>query len=425
MATRRAVELETQARLEEAIRSVAAGLTIRELPEAGSLQSMSAEEILSPLRRVQVIYVAVVLLVGAAATMGFRLVTDKLFRSFDEFRGAIEQIAEGDFAPWLPPPSKDEVGWLSLALGRMTERMGQMIRSVEQVGRLAAVGEMAAYVAHEVRTPLSSIRMNLQLLERSAEAGLVPASGRVCIDTSLLEITRLEATVNRILKFSVPECVSRCRCSLHDLVSESAGLLRGAMESTNIVLRLDLSAESDWIWADCASVKGVFLNLLVNAMDEMPEGGETSVETQLFLGEGGRQMVAVAVSDSGPGVPPAQHEEIFHPFFTTKTDGCGIGLSAALRTLREHGGDLYLSQRPDGRRGACFVALFPLAPPNLARGFEGSKREPGARSAPWGEDTRRPSKTPIRWARIHKGARTPVQAGVASPGGRSRRQLTN
>ena len=427
IATRMAVELVTQANLEESIRSVTAeierdlasdqsplqdaandsiaGPRIREALEAASLKSASTDEILAPLRRVRLAYIALILLVSAAATMGFRLVTNRIFRSLDEFRRAVEQISRGDFTPWLPPPGRDEVGWLSLALGRMADRMGQMMRTVEQGGRLAVVGEMAAHMAHEVRTPLSSIKMNLQLLERSADAGLVPADDRISIDTSLREIARLETTVNRILKFGAPERASRLRCSLHELVSESADLLRGAMEAKDVVLHLDLAAESDWIWADSGNVKGVFLNLLVNALDEMPQGGEASVETQLFLGDGGKQMVAAAVIDSGPGVPPALHDEIFHPFFTTKTEGSGIGLPAALMTLREHGGDLYLSQRPDGHRGACFVVLFPLAPPNLAGESDGLYHDLPARSAPWGGESSRPSGTRVRWARISQEAR--------------------
>ena len=163
----------------------------------------------------------------------------------------------------------------------------------------------------------------------------------------------------------------------------------------------------------CCTSNLMSQNLLANALDEMPRGGEAAVETQLFLGDGGRQMVAAAVSDSGPGVPAALNDEIFHPFFTTKAEGCGIGLPAALRTLREHGGDLYLSRRPDGHRGGCFVVLFPLAPPNLAWDLEEDYLDLPARSATWGGDSTRPSVARVRWARISKEERTPVQAGEA------------
>lgn len=408
--TRMAVERVARASLEESSRSVSA--------EVGSLNSASADEILAPLDRLGLAYIAFVLLVGGAATVGFRLVTTRIFSSLDEFRGAVEQIAKGDFTPWLPPPGKDEVGWLALALGRMAERMGQMMRTVEQGGRLAVVGEMAAHMAHEVRTPLSSIKMNLQLLERSAEAGHVPADDRVSIETSLREIDRLETTVTRILQFGVPERVSRHRCSLHEVITESADLVRGAMEKEGIALRLDLGAESDWIWADGGRVKGVFLNLLVNALHEMPDGGEILVETQLFLGEGGRQMVAAAVSDSGPGVPAALRDEIFHPFFTTKSEGCGMGLPAALRTIREHGGDLYLSRRPDGLPGACFMALLPLAPPNLAGAFAAPYPDPIARAATTGRDWRGLAKGSVRWADVARvsAAHEPTDDARAGPG---------
>jgi len=400
MGTRLAVEMAVQRTLERA-RPAAAAEPEADIGAAGaaSLEVVSTEEILAPLDRVVLAYVALMLLVGAAATLGFGIVSHRIFRSLEDFRGAVEQIAKGDFAPWLPPPGKDEVGWLSLALGRMAERIGQMMQSIEQHGRLAVVGEMAAHMAHEVRTPLSSIKLNLQLLRRRADAGLVSADARASIDTSLSEIARLETVVTRMLQFGAPERGSRSRCRLHELITEAADLLQSAFEKRLIVLRLDLAAESDWIWADSGRVKGVFLNLLVNARDAMPKRGEITVETQLFLGDGGRQMVAVAVSDSGPGVPVALREDIFHPFFTTKTDGCGIGLPAALRTLREHGGDIYLSQRPDGGAGACFVALFPLALFNWAGEFDVPYLDPFDSAVPergW----RRPSGSGSRWARI-------------------------
>lgn len=373
----------------------------------------STEAILAPLDRLMVPYVALMLLVAALATLGFRMVSHRIFRSLDDFRGAVEQIAQGDFAPWLPLPGKDEVGWLSLSLGRMAERLGQMMRSIEQSSRLTVVGEMATHMAHEVRNPLSSIKMNLQILDRSVSAGLVPADARVSIDTSLSEIARLESVVTRMLEFGLPERRSRSRCRLHAVITEAANLLRTALDKKQIALRLELDAESDWIWADRGRVKGAVINLLVNARDAMPKGGEILVETQLFLGDGGRQMVAVAVSDWGPGVPTALQDEIFHPFYTTKTDGCGIGLPAALRTLRDHGGDLYLSQRPDGGAGACFVALFPLALPNNAS--ESAAGHVDARESPNGRSWRKPAGDTLRWMRISHGSTHTLHEEPTSP----------
>jgi len=211
----------------------------------------------------------------------------------------------------------------------------------------------------------------------------------------------------------LPERRSRSRCRLHTVITEAANLLRTALDKKQIGLRLELDAESDWIWADRGRVKGAVINLLVNARDAMPKGGEILVETQLFLGDGGRQMVAVAVSDWGPGVPTALQDEIFHPFYTTKTDGCGIGLPAALRTLRDHGGDLYLSQRPDGGAGACFVALFPLALPNNAS--ESAAGHVDARESPNGRSWRKPAGDTLRWMRISHGSTHTLHEEPTSP----------
>jgi len=127
-----------------------------------------------------------------------------------------------------------------------------ILMSVRTTSGFSAASRLKAstpHVAHEVRTPLSSIKMNLQLLEREADAGVVPADVRVNIDTSLREIARLEETVTRFLNIVAPETGHRCHCSLHALLSESVELVGGAMEREGIALRLDLAAEFDEIWA--------------------------------------------------------------------------------------------------------------------------------------------------------------------------------
>lgn len=407
--TRMAVDSAVRAAVEQSSSSTITGIEPELRPEGTApFASVSTDELLAPVDRLMLVYVALMLLVAAATTLAFRMVSRRIFRSLDDFREAVEQIARGDFAPWLPPPGDDEVGWLSMALGRMAERLGGMMRSIEQGSRLAMVGEMAAHMAHEVRTPLSSIKMNLQMLRRSADAGQVPPTVRASIDTSLSEIARLETAVTRILQLGGPERTWRELCSLHELISEAADVVESGFAKSGIAVRLDLDAESDRISADRSSVKGVFLNLLVNARDAMQGRGEISIETQLFLDESGMQMTAVAVSDSGPGVPFALRDEIFHPFFTTKKDGYGIGLPASLKALREHGGDLYLSERPDGERGACFVLLFPLASPNwtdeVARPHvdptsvapTGGWRKPPATRLPWRRVSELPAKSEHR-----------------------------
>ena len=402
-----AMRLAVEAAVERALPVTSGAGTVMDGSEAAATEvqarlEVAADTIRARLDRVLLAYAAFVLLVAALATLAFRTFGHRVFRSLDDLRAAVEQIAQGDFAPWLPPPGKDEVGWLSSSLGRMAVRIGQMMRMIEQSGRLTVVGEMAAHMAHEVRNPLSSIKMNLQLLDRTAKKGLMPAEVRVSIDTSLSEIARLESTVTRMLEFGSNERRPRSRCGLHAVIMEATELVRSALDRKGITLRLELDAESDWIWADRGRVKGALLNLYVNARDAMPRGGEILVETQLFLGEGGRQMLAMAVSDHGPGVPAAQRDEIFHPFFTTKTDGCGIGLPAALRTMREHGGDLYLAQRPDGGAGACFVMLFPLALPNEADAASAALH--AGSSAPPRTGWRKPAAMTLRWMRIPDGS---------------------
>lgn len=337
---------------------------------------VSADTILAPIWPLQVRLLTFVLLVGAAAILAFRLASRRFFRSLEELQEAVERMGRGDFDFWLPPPGKDEAGWLSFALGRMAERITQMVRGAEKRGSLAVVGEIAAHVAHEIRTPLSSIKMTLQRLQRGTEGGTVSEADRPKIDACLREIDRLEKTVLSVLDLGGDRQFSPRPCSLHALIADTVDLLEGVMDEADISVSLDFRAESDRVRVDPGRVKGVFLNLVINALDANPTGGKIAIRTQLFLDDGGRQMLGAAVSDTGPGVPEHLRTRIFDPFFTTKEDGGGMGLSSALKTIQDHGGDLFLSEPPNGEFGACFVVVLPLlVDPSKDRGDE--RRDPG------------------------------------------------
>jgi signal transduction histidine kinase len=168
--------------------------------------------------------------------------------------------------------------------------------------------------------------------------------------------------VNRVLQLGggAPPGVAE-EVGLHGVVQEAATLLEQQGRQAGVDIRLQLDAGADRVVAQPGPLKGVFVNLLMNAIDAQPAGGEIVVRSRLATLTEGGPGVAVHVRDRGHGVPPELRERIFEPFFTTRSEGSGIGLATSQRTLRELGGDLYLADLAETASGSEFVVELPLA----------------------------------------------------------------
>jgi signal transduction histidine kinase len=315
-----------------------------------------------PLGRLHLSYWAFVLVLALSTVLAFSMLLGRVTRSLRELTRAAEEIGRGELDPWLPVPSGGEVGRLTEAFSRMLERLRQMMAQVNQNGRLAVVGQISAYLAHEIRNPLSSIKLNLQRLHRWARTGQLPEFCLEPVEISLKEVDRLTAAVSGVLQLSRTSDVPREVLGLHSVVEEASDLISEKAQRQNIALRLDLDAEADLVRARPGQLKSVVLNLMVNAMEAQPDGGFLEVESRLVKGrEGEGPLVALRFRDDGPGVPAEVRQRVFEPFFTTKQTGSGIGLAVAQQAVLENGGRLYLDDSSDSSAGAEFVVAFPLA----------------------------------------------------------------
>jgi signal transduction histidine kinase len=285
-----------------------------------------------------------------------------LLRSLDILTSAAVRIGQGDFSPWLPPPTHDEVGHLSFAIGTMAGRIQQVMQQNAHTRQMAALGELASHVSHEIRNPLSSIKLNLQSVEREVHGGDVPADLPDVLQLCLRQIHRLDGTVQGVLRLAGSREPELAPCGVHWILREALETVQPQLEERSISVAIDLRAARNSIRADAAQLRGVFLNLLLNARDAMSAGGRLTVWTEVVEEGGGDRAIRVHVADDGPGVPPEARDRIFQPFFTTKTTGSGIGLALALRTVEAHSGRLYLERRSELDRGAEFVVELPLAP---------------------------------------------------------------
>jgi signal transduction histidine kinase len=235
------------------------------------------------------------------------------------------------------------------------ERRGEQDRLRD---RLAALGQMVAGLAHEIRNPLATIGVLAGLLERA----LADRPDEQKLVGELLEELRgLTRTVNARLDFVRPSSPCRVPVDLAALVEEA---LRLARARTPFAGRVDVAVEdgASPVAADPEQLRSVLVNLVLNAFEAMAEApGADEPRLAIRISSAGGEGVTIAVSDNGPGVPPALRERIFYPFFTTRADGTGVGLAEAQKAVLNHGGSLGVRDGEGG--GATFVIHLPAAGP--------------------------------------------------------------
>ena len=222
-----------------------------------------------------------------------------------------------------------------------------------QSEKLAEVGRLSAGIAHEVNNPLAVISYAAQLLLREEE---LPPFQKELAERIDSEVDRLKTLTGSLLSFSRAREMVRRETDLNEVLRDVLRLLRYELNRHSIRLVEDF-AELPAIQADPNKLKQVFINLLMNASQAMPEGGTLSVRTTLVAGE----EIEAAVTDTGPGIPADVRERIFEPFFSTKREGegTGLGLYICRNIVAEHEGRLLLESVPG--QGATFRVVLPIA----------------------------------------------------------------
>jgi signal transduction histidine kinase len=220
---------------------------------------------------------------------------------------------------------------------------------------LAEFAQLAAHVAHEVRNPLNAIMLNGELLEEEVRRCNCAGAGEAAtlIASIQREAERLRHLTDEYLAFARPPKPSVGQHSLNAVVDDLAHLVREEAGRQRVTVAVDMSRDCPCARFDPHQVKQAALNLVRNALQAMPSGGRLTMTTSVR--DDGR--VALAVGDSGPGVPLADRCAIFEPFFTSKPTGTGLGLPLAAHIARDLGGDIELGDGPDG--GALFTIVLP------------------------------------------------------------------
>jgi len=233
-------------------------------------------------------------------------------------------------------------------VGRLSDELEAKNRELARKNRLADLGQMASHVAHEVRNSLVPMKLYLSLLRRriKGDAGSIDV-----LDKVLAGFTALEATVGDLLHFSGQRDPEWTTFDLRRLMDDVCDALAPQLDAQRIAVRIDCQP-GEWIQADREMLRRGLLNLVLNAVDAMPRGGELSLlSCRTSAG------VEIEVADSGPGVSPRIADHLFEPFFTTKSSGTGLGLAIVERIAQAHGGRAIVANCPEG--GAAFTLVIP------------------------------------------------------------------
>jgi signal transduction histidine kinase len=271
----------------------------------------------------------------------------------------VEAVARGEFVEQLGPTTDDEIGRLTSEFERMVKALvardhslGEAQARLIQSERLAAIGRMAAHVSHEVRNPLSSIGLNVELLEESLSSA--DRETRDLLGAIHREIDRLRLVTEeylRVARLPNPHLVPEY---MPDVVRGAVQLLRPELAAAGVELDLRLAEDQPLIALDEAQIRQVLINLLKNAREAMPNGGRIVVET-LTLDDG----VELVVRDDGVGMDGEQKERIFDLFYTTKQRGSGLGLPLTQQIVVAHRGHIRCESSPG--KGTTFTLFFPAA----------------------------------------------------------------
>lgn len=244
----------------------------------------------------------------------------------------------------------------------------ELQNSLIHAGRLAAIGELAACVAHDINNPLSVIKLYLDMLKHELRdiAG-IPASASDLFADGIASIAkaseRIERLANHLREFSRTRENQSELVNLHQTLSDALFMVTGKINENNLTVVKELPDAAPYVLGDASQLEQVFMNLLSNACDATKghPAPELHISIAAVTGGARHNHWAIKIRDNGAGIPPGVHDQIFTPFFTTKPkgQGTGLGLSISRHIVRRHRGEIHAASEPG--QGATFTVFLPIA----------------------------------------------------------------
>ena len=328
---------------------------ISEVPVRAALGALRELRLMSA-----VLGLAFVLVVIAVAWV----VSHGVIRPVYELVRGTERIGQGDLAASVDATQRDELGLLGRRFNDMAAQLRESAARIRdyhneemrRADQLATVGELAAGIAHELKSPLLAIAGGVQLLSRRLQGA--DAEGRRLAEETLQRVARMEGAVQDLLNYARPSPTRMASLDLNAVVERALRLVEPRAERSGVEVRRRLASSLPLVLIDPEQIGQVVVNLALNAIEAMEGAGCLDIATR--QGDG---VVEMAVTDSGPGVDAEERERIFRPFHTTKHTGTGLGLAIVRQIVERHGGHVALRSPAGG--GAQFVVALPFDAPTV------------------------------------------------------------
>jgi signal transduction histidine kinase len=316
------------------------------------LVEMEKDEILAPIGGIRTAVLTTAALVSLICILAAFLLSRQISRPITEIAKASRKMADGSLDQRISYSRQDEIGTLSKSFNSMADDLSALIDSLKQKEislksaydelmqtqgqlvqseKMAAVGELVAGVVHEMRNPLSSVKLNFQIIGRSLDReGLLHEHYSIGLE----QIAQLEKMLSSLLDYSKPISVEKTPFRLETVMAESIQQLQSFIESCSIELRAD--GPLPHVMGDPEQIRQVLVNVIKNAIESAGPAGKVEVRMKASAGEGDKGIL-IEVSDNGPGISQQDMKRIFQPFFTTKEMGTGLGLSIVKKIMEAHG----------------------------------------------------------------------------------------
>lgn len=318
------------------------------------LVEMEEDEILAPLKTIRAAVVMTTAAVGLFSLLLAFLMSRRVSLPIIRMAEASREMAEGRFDRRIPFTGADEIAVLSESFNSMAERLSSMITSlrqkeaslqkayeellemqqqVVQSEKMAAIGELVASVVHEMRNPLCSVKLNLQIIGRSLDKGsLLSEHYRIAID----QVSQLERMFTDLMNYSQPLHLEKGIVSIERLVEESLRQLEPLVKEQEIAVVRNFREPLPPVWADPDKMRQVVVNVVKNAIEAAGRGGRVEIAGGVENANG-KVFVILSVLDNGAGISRHDLKRVFQPFFTTKKKGTGLGLSIVRKVMEAHG----------------------------------------------------------------------------------------
>jgi len=314
----------------------------------------SLRNTLKKMRYLTLPVIALVILVGIAASI---LLSRFITKPLSEFTAFARVLGKGEFGGKLKVRSGDEIGEMAQSFNKLSLELKSAMEKMEeaytythllQTEKLSSIGQISAGLAHELKNPVTALKMLFQAFMENPDMTKEDAA---IINK---EIEKIDSILNRFLGFVKEKSFHFSDVNMSRLIDRVLSLASFDLESCGIVVQKDVMENLPDITGDRALLEQVFLNLVINAVEAMPKGGEIRIS-----GKTDNNFVNIMIWDKGGGIPVELRSKVFNPFFTTKEHGTGLGLSIAYNIITAHRGELFFDTNEGV--GTLFTVKLPKA----------------------------------------------------------------